>query len=119
MSRANGCDAAGVAWLWAVVLAVALAVAAVALRALERLAGADGEQGADPLPAPPVLVPCAALAVVRRRCVDDPSLTLLAWLLALGWATFNGRRPPGAPCGPVRAVEVWSALRSLAPEGLR
>lgn len=128
-ARSGGCDTVNVAWVWSVVLALALTVATMAARMLARATsrGASANAWTAPGSVAPVVfdvAPVEACDVTRRAPevstrAGDPALAMLAWLAALGWATFNGVRPRGWPWRDPRRAAVWAAMFTSAPEVLR
>ncbi len=133
---------------WALVFAVALALATLAARMMARARhrGADGwtapqrverdycatvaRQPSAPGNAAPVtldVAPVEGCDVEGRapveppsRRTDDPALALLAWLAALGWVTFNGAPPQRWPWWDERRARVWAAtFTSALPPMLR
>ena len=123
---------------WALVFAVAVALATLAARMMARARhrGADGwtapqraardycatvaRQPSAPGNAAPVtldVAPVEGCDVEGRapveppsRRTDDPALALLAWLAALGWVTFNGARPYPWPWWNPRHARTWAAM---------
>lgn len=113
-----------------------LALATLAARMMARARGADGwtapqrvapdyratvaRQPSAPRDAAPLIVPHDKPAPRDPvRPADEPALALLAWLAALGWVTFSGQRPRGAPGWDGQSARTWAAVFTSALEVLR
>lgn len=117
MSASRSSEAA-----WALVFAVAVALAALAARMMARARGGRAGAWTAPGSVAPValdVAPVEACDVVAHSpasscSAGDPALALLAWLAALGWVTFNGAPPQRWPWWDAHRAEVWRAVLSCA-----
>lgn len=105
--------------MWSVVLALALALAALAARMLARATMPDASpwyrgdaHGVDQLS--PVMLNRPTLATTSSSPSSCSARSMLAWLLAIGWVTFNGRRPERWPRWDVHRAGVWAAMFTSA-----
>ncbi len=115
---------------WALVFAVALALATLAARMMARARGGRADAWTAPQRVAPVALDVAPVEACdvegcppvepSSRSAGDPALAWLAWLAALGWVTFNGAPPQRWPWWDARRAEVWAAMfTSARPQPMR